>query len=145
MSPVITSESFSIFESFSNVQVAAAPVMTAGDPPTTITWNRQSTTLDLVKIYLSTNSGGDYTLIGGKGSVGNDQSEPWNIPTDKRSEQCRIKIENYYNDQNFAETALVDEFTIKEKIDVTVPNAGTQPWTVLNTYTIEFGMQWFYT
>jgi Leucine-rich repeat (LRR) protein len=62
--------------------------------PYTITWNSVNLPTGFVNIYYSTNTGGDWTQIGG-GPVANTGSYNWIVPI-VFSDQCLVKVEDEY-------------------------------------------------
>ncbi|MFC1514954.1 hypothetical protein ACFL5X_03535, partial [Candidatus Omnitrophota bacterium] len=125
-----TSVKFSLVEDFTGINPQNGMNLTSGDA-TSITWAKLGESLANVDLYLSKDNGTIYTFIK---TAANTGSTGWNVPTNIRSTQCKIRVVSTEKTSN--STGSTGVFVIKNGITVTDPNASTLPWSVGSTYTI---------
>jgi|GEM_PF-2770313 len=99
-----------------------------------ITWDAPPEIVE-VRLWLSTNSGSNWTLF--QGRTPNDGSFSWTV-TNNPSTTCRIKVQEYGN--QFVNDISDGDFTISTQggsswITVTSPNGG-ENWQVASTHNI---------
>ncbi|MFC1515072.1 hypothetical protein ACFL5X_04135, partial [Candidatus Omnitrophota bacterium] len=123
---------FALVEQFSSILPANGSTLTAGSA-TTISWNKLGDSLADVDIYLSNNNGAVYTFIKQASNTG---ATAWDVPTNVRSTQCKIRVVSTENATNSANSLGV--FVLKNYIDINNPTTGTLPWSVGSTYVIDW-------
>ncbi|MFC1515073.1 hypothetical protein ACFL5X_04140, partial [Candidatus Omnitrophota bacterium] len=126
------SPKFSLIEDFSGLTPKNGMVLTAGGS-VDITWFRLGDSLATVDIYLSKDNGVIYTFVK---TAGNTSSTSWNVPTNVRSTQCKLRIVSPEKTSNSVSSAGV--FVIRHDIDIQTPTTGTPAWSVGNTYVIDW-------
>ncbi|MCG8431223.1 MAG: DUF4448 domain-containing protein, partial [Candidatus Omnitrophica bacterium] len=127
-----TSGNFSLVEVF-DVTYPESGVVVVANNTYAINWTKRGTNaLANVTLWFDNGTGNFTQLFGG--NVTNNGTRLWQVPTDVISTNCRVRVENPLNADNYNDSSPA--FTVRGNITLTSPNTGAESWDAGSTYPV---------